>query len=341
MNDMFAFGPTALELLVDNTPANTEISAIRLLSAADGEDESALMDALEALQEKGVGLDISQLPADYGSGEMEARLRREELLVREGSLPFLLEDTDPLRLYLEELAAIPVQGDPHILAQQVLAGESGAAERLMNLELGRAVEAAFNCTGRGILLLDLIQEASLGLWMGISAYKDGDLEACLDSRIRFALARAVLLQARESGIMRSVSDSMERYQNADKALLTRLGRNATLEEIALEMGVTPMQAELARDTLQAAREMQALKQPQQTEEQEESQAVEDTAYFQSRQRVQELLSVLTPLEAKLLSLRFGLESGVPASPQTVGEKLEITAEQVVQMEAAALAKLRQ
>jgi len=106
------------------------------------------------------------------------------------------------------------------------------------------------------------------------------------------------------------------------------------------MGVTPLQAELARDTFIAAREMQALKQPQQPQEPEEDQAVEDTAYFQSRQRIQELLSMLTEQEAKLLSLRFGLEGGVPATAQTVAEKLGMTAEQVVQMEASALAKLR-
>ena len=341
MNDMFAFGPSALDLLVDNTPAGTCISAIRLLSAAEGEDETALLDALDALQAKDIEMDISRLPADYGSGELEARLRREDRLVQEGGLPFSLEDTDPLRLYLEELARIPAQGDPDILAQQLLAGEAGAGEKLMNLYLSRAVEAACGCTGRGVLLLDLIQEAGLGLWMGISAYTGGDLENSLDRGIRFALARAVVLQARESGTMRSVSDSMERYREADKLLLTRLGRNATLEEITLEMGVTPMQAELARDTLLAAQEMQAIRQPKQEEPQEENMAVEDTAYFQSRQRIRELLSVLSEQEARLISLRFGLEGGVPASPQTVGEKLGLTAEQVIQMEAAALAKLRQ
>jgi len=340
MNDMFSFEPTALELLVENTPAGGTLSAIRLLSAADGEDETALLDALDALMEKRVELDVSQLPADFGSGELENRLRREELLVRENSLPCSLEESDPLRLYLEELAGIPVQGDSNLLACQMLAGEEGAAEKLMNLNLSRAVEAAYSCTGRGVLLLDLIQEASLGLWVGVSGFRGGDLEEHLDRCIRFALARVVILQARENGIMRTVSDSVERYQNADKLLLTRLGRNATLEEIALEMGVTPLQAELARDTFIAAREMQALKQPQQPQEPEEDQAVEDTAYFQSRQRIQELLSMLTEQEAKLLSLRFGLEGGVPATAQTVAEKLGMTAEQVVQMEASALAKLR-
>lgn len=341
MNDMFTFAPSALELLVDAVKPGSLLPALRLLSAAEEEDETALMEALDGLMEKNVSLDISQLSRDYGSGDMENRLRREEILVQERSLPFSLEESDPLRLYLEELAVIPAQGDSELLARQMLDGDPNAAEKLMNLNLYRAVEAAYGCTGRGILLLDLIQEAGLGLWMGISRYTGGDLASHLDHWIAFYLARAIVLQARESGIVRSVGDAVERYQAADRALLTRLGRNATLEEIALEMGVTPQQAELARDLLQSAREMQALKQPEKPAEPDEEQAVEDTAYFQSRQRIAELLSALTEQEAKLLSLRFGLEGGVPASPQIVGEKLGLTAEQVVDMEAAALAKLRQ
>ena len=68
--------------------------------------------------------------------------------------------------------------------------------------------------------------------------------------------------------------------------------------------------------------------------------VEDTAYFQSRQRVLDMLSGLTDLEAQVLTMRFGLDGKAPASPQQTGEKLNITADEVVRMEAAALAKLR-
>ena len=69
-------------------------------------------------------------------------------------------------------------------------------------------------------------------------------------------------------------------------------------------------------------------------------AVEDTAYFQMRQRISELLSGLGEKEQKLLSLRFGLEGGLPLSPEETGRKLGLTAEEVVAMEAAALAQLR-
>ena len=74
--------------------------------------------------------------------------------------------------------------------------------------------------------------------------------------------------------------------------------------------------------------------------QEEERAVEDTAYFQSRQRVAEMLSTLTEQETKVLTMRFGLAGGKPESHAAVGEKLGLTADEVVALEAAALAKLR-
>lgn len=179
----------------------------------------------------------------------------------------------------------------------------------------------------------------MGLLEGIQSYGGGDIEAHVDGFIARRLAQAVILQARESGLVRSVSASMEAYRRADKALLDRLGRSATLEEIALEMGTTPVQAELARDLLEQAREMEALKTPEPAPEEEEKR-VEDTAYFQSRQRVDELLSSLEEREAKVLSLRFGLEGGKPMTHEAVAAKLAMTAQEVVATEAAALAKLR-
>ena len=81
--------------------------------------------------------------------------------------------------------------------------------------------------------------------------------------------------------------------------------------------------------------------PTQEEEAEEQQAVEDTAYFQARQRIAEMLSMLSEEDAKLLSLRFGLEGGLPMTPEETGRKLGLTPEEVVTREAAALAVLRQ
>ena len=73
---------------------------------------------------------------------------------------------------------------------------------------------------------------------------------------------------------------------------------------------------------------------------EENQAVEDTAYFRMRQRIEELLSVLPEQDAKLLTLRFGLEKGLPMSPEETGKALGLTVDEVTRREAAALALLR-
>ena len=84
------------------------------------------------------------------------------------------------------------------------------------------------------------------------------------------------------------------------------------------------------------------KQPQEAEPTpEDEQAVEDTAYFQMRQRIAELLSDLEEADARLLTLRFGLEGGKPLSPEEVGKRLGLTPEEAVEREAAALSKLRQ
>ena len=68
--------------------------------------------------------------------------------------------------------------------------------------------------------------------------------------------------------------------------------------------------------------------------------MEDTAYFQMRQRITELLSTLSPEDAKLLALRYGLEGGLPLSPEETGKKLGMTPQEVVEREANALASLR-
>ena len=94
--------------------------------------------------------------------------------------------------------------------------------------------------------------------------------------------------------------------------------------------------------LESARIVEQAKAPaeEKEESEEDDQAVEDTAYFQSRQRIADMLSGLTAQEAELLNLRFGLEGGLPLSPEDTGKRLGLTPQEVVAMEASALAKLR-
>ena len=344
MEDMFSFEESPWELFARRLETGGRISASRFLTLLEGEGEDAVDAAFQTLEERLVTLDVSDLPKSVSGGELGKRLLLEEKLVKQGNLYQGLSPEDPLKVYLEELAGIPVCGDIDLLAAEVAAGSNSAREMLVNLSLSRVVEMACGHTGRGVLLMDLIQEASMGLWQAVLNLSDGqNFEARRDWWIGQYLAKAVTLQARENGVGAKMRQAMEDYHAADRRLLTELGRNPTLEEIALELNMTPEGAYVIQEMLRSARTVEKAKAAQepQAETEDDSRHVEDTAYFQSRQRIQELLSALTEQEAQLLALRFGLEGGLPLDPVKTGEKLGMTPEEVVRMETAALAKLRQ
>ena len=338
----FDFGPEPWDELLQSVDPGDILDAVRFLAVVESADEDQLEQTLEELDMRKITLDISSLEKLPASGELAVRLRQEQDLVKRNALLKELEETDPLRLYLEELAAIPAAGDVQMLAERYASGDEAAAQKLADLSLSRCVELACQMTGRGVLLLDLIQEASLGLWQGILSYQGGDFETHRDWWINQYLAKAVTLQARAGGVGQKLRAGMEDYRDVDQRLLAELGRNPTLEEIAEAMHTDVNTASVYADMLTAARSRKqvesAREEPEPTPE--DDQAVEDTAYFQSRQRILELLSTLTERESKLLTLRFGLEGGLPLSPEETGKKLGMTPHEVVTMEAAALSKLR-
>ena len=335
MNDLeFSFEPDPWDVFRMSLTLGDTVSASQILTLLEGEEAQALEDALGELETACVQLDVSDLPKTNGTGDTALRLKQEAQLVQEGLSPEVLEPNDPLRLYLEEVAAVPVCGDEQILAQQ---GDS--AEQLTNLGLSRVIQLAQEYVGYGVLLMDLIQEGSLGLWQAIGCYRDGDYAAHRDRWIRFYLARAVILQAHSSGIGQKMRRAMEDYRQVDERLLGELGRNPTLEEMAEELHMTMEEAQTVRKMMDNARMLDKAIRPEE-EEQEAEQAVEDTTLFQMRQRIGELLSGLEDTDVKILNLRFGLEGGKPASPEETGRLLGMTAQEVVAREGTALAKLR-
>ena len=341
MNNLdFTFDEAPWELLLDS--GSDTVSALRLLTALEGVSEDEYEEAMQLLEERGVTPDISDLPKPPAGGEAALRLRQEEQLVAKGLNPSALEEGDPLRLYLEEVAMTPAFGDEQLLAEEVLSGNDRAMEQLTNLSLSRVIELAGGYVGRGVLLMDLIQEGSLGLWQAIQTYSGGEFAPYRDQRIHLYLSRAVLTQARESGVGQKLRTALEDYRSVDERLLSELGRNPTLEEIAEAMHTTPeAAATIAKMVEDARRLQQAKREPDPEEEKEaEEQAVEDTAYFQTRQRVNEMLSGLTEQEAKLISLRFGLEGGLPLNHEETGRKLGLTPDEVVALETAAMTKMR-
>jgi len=306
----FVFESSPWELLAENLKQGSSVSASYLLTALEGEDEETFEQALALLEEKSVQIDLSDLPRPAITGENGLRLRAEAEFVKKDAFWRDLEQTDPLRLYMEEL--------------ETASDEIGQS-------LHRVVQLAKGFTGWGVLLSDLIQEGSLGLW------KAEDSE---EYHITFSMQKAVLQNARASGVGQKLSRSLEDYRTVDEKLLTEFGRNPTREEIAQQLHVSEEEVAFLETMLENIRRIDRVKAPEKPETEEEEQAVENTAYFQMRQRITELLSVLPAEDAELLTLRFGLESGLPLTPEQTGKKLGLTADEVVQKEAAALLKLR-
>ena len=324
---------------------DSSISAAQLLTLLEGEDDDTLEDAFLDLEEASVAIDLSDLPRSGATGEAARRLREEEQLSRRGDLMSGLEENDPLRLYLEELAAIPVQGDLRLLSDQLAKdrGDEGLRNRIVNLCLSRVVELAREYTGYGVLLLDLIQEGSLGLWQGTAGFVGGNFEDCRDWWIRQYMARAILRQARASGLGQKMRQAVEDYRMVDERLLSELGRNPTLEEIAESMHMTVSETEAVRKFLENARLVGKAHETKEPDEEtpEDTQAVEDTAYYQTRERVDSLMSGISDLESKVVTMRYGLDGKAPQTAAEVGRKLGLTVTEVVELETAALTKMRQ
>ncbi|MBQ3503762.1 MAG: sigma-70 family RNA polymerase sigma factor [Oscillospiraceae bacterium] len=337
----FTFEQRGWESFLLRHQMGDSVSAAQLLTLLEGEEEQAVEDALLQLETGCMDLDLSDLPMTGAVGEAALRLRQEQGMAAKPHTQWQLEEGDPLGMYLEEIAATPAFGDEDLLAQQCAGGDENAMVQLTNLGLSRVVELSREYVGRGVLLLDLIQEGSLGLWQAIRSYHRGDYAPQRDRWIRFYMAREVLLQARASGVGLKMRSALEDYRAVDERLLGELGRNATLEEIAEELHMTAEEAAVVKKTLDNARLLaQSRKPEEEAEAEEDSQAVEDTSYFQMRQRIAELLSALGEQDRKLLTLRFGLEGSKPLTPEETGRRLGLTPEEVVAREGAALAKLR-
>ena len=351
MNLDLTFEESPWEAYIRGLQKDEVIDGEYVLALMESETEEAFEEALQWIEDSDHWLDISNLPKVSYSGENGLRLRSELEFARKGMHLETLEATDPLRLYLEELASIPACGDVMVLAEELAKTNRAEADaekiraRLVNLLLSRVVELSAEFTGWGVLLLDLIQEGGIGLWKATDVFvgRGVDFAKVCDWWIRFYMGKAVLLQARSGGVGQKMRTALEDYRAVDERLLGDLGRNPTLEEIAEELHMTVEETASVKKMLDNARLLAQAKQPEKKEEaeEEEDQAVENTALFQMRQRILDLLSGLNETDQKLLTLRFGLEGGLPLNPQETGKRLGLTPDEVVAREAAALAKLRE
>ena len=263
-------------------------------------------------------------------------------------------ESDAVMTYLREIGRVPmITHDREIeLAQRIEMGDRDAMKQFILANLRLVVSIAKRYVGRGLTLLDLIQEGNIGLIRAVQRYdwrRGHRFSTHATWWIRQAISRAVADKGRTIRLPVYVNTALNRIRRERQRLLQELGREPTEQELADATGLDP----LRMIELQSAPGAPvSLELPVgEDEEQElgdvladtESASPEDIATTQTlKDEVQRVLeSVLTPRERLVLQLRFGLGNGQAHPLEQVGRELGITRERVRQIEAGALAKLRQ
>jgi RNA polymerase primary sigma factor len=259
---------------------------------------------------------------------------------------------DPVRMYLKEIGKVPLlsANEEIELAKRMQDGDEEAKKRLAEANLRLVVSIAKRYVGRGMLFLDLIQEGNLGLIKAVEKFdytKGFKFSTYATWWIRQAITRAIADQARTIRIPVHMVETINKLIRIKRQLLQELGRDATPEEIALEMEMEP---EKVREILKIAQEPVSLETPIGEEEDshlgdfipdDEVQAPSDVATFTLlKEQLSSVLHTLTDREQKVLRLRFGLDDGRARTLEEVGKEFDVTRERIRQIEAKALRKLR-
>ena len=259
---------------------------------------------------------------------------------------------DPVRMYLREIGKIPLltYEEELDLAQRILDGDEEAAQKLAESNLRLVVSIAKKYVGRGMLFLDLIQEGNMGLIKAVEKFdyhKGFKFSTYATWWIRQAITRAIADQARTIRIPVHMVETINKLIRTSRHLLQQLGREPTPEEIAKEMEIP---VEKVMEIQKIAQDPVSLETPIGEEDDshlgdfipdDDSPAPQDSAaYTLLREQLEEVMSTLTPREAKVLKLRFGLEDGKARTLEEVGKEFQVTRERIRQIEAKALRKLR-
>ena len=259
---------------------------------------------------------------------------------------------DPVRMYLREIGKIQLLSYEKELelAKRILENDEDAKQELAEANLRLVVSIAKKYVGRGMLFLDLIQEGNMGLIKAVEKFdytKGFKFSTYATWWIRQAITRAIADQARTIRIPVHMVETINRLIRTSRHLLQQLGREPSPEEIAKEMD---MSVEKVMEIQKIAQDPVSLETPIGEEDDshlgdfiqdEDSPAPHDAAsYTLLREQLEEVMNTLTPREAKVLKLRFGLEDGKARTLEEVGREFDVTRERIRQIEAKALRKLR-
>lgn len=259
---------------------------------------------------------------------------------------------DPVKMYLKEIGQIPLLSPEEELqlAAQIQEGSEKAKEQLAKANLRLVVSIAKRYTGRGMQLLDLIQEGNLGLIRAVDKFdyrKGYKFSTYATWWIRQAITRSLADQSRTIRIPVHMAETLNRVLSAARQLAQEYGREPRTGEIAEKLA---MEEEKVVEILRLAQEPISLELP--VGEEEESRfgdfirderiehPTEAVAYTILKEQLIEVLETLTLREQQVLRLRFGLDDGKARTLEEVGKEFQVTRERIRQIEAKALRKLR-
>ena len=311
----------------------------------------------ETLEDNGIPLpgdisntEISEIESEvesFGGGE-----NMERLLEQEG-----LAIDDPVRMYLKEIGRVPLlTAERERELAEIMTNSESEEERerakneLVEANLRLVVSIAKRYVGKGMFFLDLIQEGNLGLMKAVDKFdysKGYKFSTYATWWIRQAITRAIADQARTIRIPVHMVETIHKVSRYTRQMLQELGREATADELGEKMGMSP---EKVREIMKIAQDPVSLETPIGEEEDshlgdfipdDDTPAPADAASATIlREVIEKELNTLTPREAHVIKLRFGLYDGRTRTLEEVGKEFDITRERIRQIEAKALRKLR-
>ena len=263
------------------------------------------------------------------------------------------EMSEPLQIYLSEIGQIPLlsEEDEKRLGEKSAQGDGEARRKLSEGNLRLVVSLAKHYTGRGIPLMDLIQEGNMGLMRAAEKYdytKENRFSTYAAWWIKEAMQRAIDQQSREIRVPVHVAENMKRVQKTARELQQSLGRDATPKEIAEKLGNKT--EDEVKDIINYLQSPVSLETPvgddgenslgDMVEDKSEPTPEEAMNILVRQEEVKELLEKLGDRERQVIRLRYGLEDGRTHTLEEIGDMLGVTRERVRQIEARAMEKLR-
>ena len=330
---------------------------IDTLEAIDADEQQTDM-IYDALESEGIEIDVSDVvellakPEEMSPSMEDLQLVEEEKLVDTEELSESMSVNDPVRMYLKEIGKIPLLTveEEQVMAQKMADGDEEAHNKMVEANLRLVVSIAKRYVGRGLPLLDLIQEGNLGLIKAVGKFdytKGYKFSTYATWWIRQSISRAIADHARTIRIPVHMVETINRVSRASHELVQELGRDPSSDEIAGKLGLP---VEKVEEIMRVSQDPISLETPIGEEDdshlgdfiqdEDASEPADAASYAMLREQLADVLKTLTPREEKVLCLRYGLTDGKMHTLEEVGEEFDVTRERIRQIEAKALRKLR-